>query len=76
MNLHRNDNVIILHGKDRGKKGKVIRVVKAKANDFRKSERIVVEGLNMIKRHQRPRRQGQKARRPGGAYRRALPRHG
>ncbi len=60
MNLHRNDNVIILHGKDRGKKGKVIRVVKAKANDFRKSERIVVEGLNMIKRHQRPRRQGQK----------------
>ncbi len=42
------DEVIIVGGKDRGKKGKVLRVDPAK-------QRVYVEGLNMIKRHERPR---------------------
>jgi large subunit ribosomal protein L24 len=42
------DEVIVIGGKDRGKKGKVLRV------DPRK-QRVYVEGLNMIKRHERPR---------------------
>ena len=41
------DEVIVIGGKDRGKRGKVLRVDP-------KKERVYVEGLNMIKRHQRP----------------------
>jgi large subunit ribosomal protein L24 len=41
------DEVIVVGGKDRGKKGKVLRVDPAK-------NRLYVEGLNMVKRHQRP----------------------
>src|SRR5438309_799053 len=41
------DEVIVIGGKDRGKRGKVLRVEP-------KKERVYVEGLNMIKRHQRP----------------------
>jgi len=41
------DEVIVLGGKDRGKRGKVLRV------DLKK-DRVYVEGLNIIKRHQRP----------------------
>jgi large subunit ribosomal protein L24 len=40
------DEVIVIGGKDRGKRGKVLRVDP-------KKERVYVEGLNMIKRHQR-----------------------
>jgi large subunit ribosomal protein L24 len=42
------DQVVVLGGKDRGKKGKVLRVEP-------KKNRVYVEGLNMVKRHQRPR---------------------
>ncbi len=42
------DDVIVIGGKDRGKRGKVLRVEPAK-------NRVYVEGLNIIKRHQRPR---------------------
>jgi large subunit ribosomal protein L24 len=42
------DEVIVVGGKDRGKKGKVLRVEPAK-------NRVYVEGLNMVKRHTRPR---------------------
>jgi large subunit ribosomal protein L24 len=45
--IRTDDNVIVISGKDKGKTGKVIRVEPAKA-------RVYVEGLNMIKRHQRP----------------------
>jgi len=41
------DEVIVIGGKDRGKRGKVLRVDP-------KRDRVFVEGLNMIKRHQRP----------------------
>jgi large subunit ribosomal protein L24 len=41
------DQVIVIGGKDRGKRGKVLRVDP-------KKERVFVEGLNMVKRHQRP----------------------
>ena len=43
----------MLSGKDRQKNGKVLRV-------FPKTGKVVIEGLNLVKRHQRPRRQGQK----------------
>ena len=45
--IRTDDNVIVISGKDKGKTGKVIRVEPA-------TERVFVEGLNMVKRHQRP----------------------
>jgi len=51
--IKKNDNVIVLTGKDRGKQGKVLRV-------YREEERILVEGANLKKKRERPRREGQK----------------
>jgi len=53
MNIKKNDNVIMLSGKDRGKKGKVLFV-------FPAENKVVVESLNLVARHQRPRKQGQR----------------
>ena len=47
MKIRTHDEVIVISGKDKGKTGKVLRV-------DRKHGRVFVEGLNMIKRHQRP----------------------
>ena len=48
MRIRRDDQVMIIAGKDRGKVGKVTRVEP-------KKHRVYVEGLNLIKRHERPR---------------------
>jgi large subunit ribosomal protein L24 len=48
MKVQKNDTVIVIAGKDKGKKGKV-----RKVNP--KSGRVVVEGVNMIKRHSKTR---------------------
>ena len=45
--------VEIISGKDRGKQGKVLKV-------FLKNEKILVEGVSLRKKHQRPRKQSQK----------------
>ena len=45
--IRRDDEVVVISGKDRGKTGKVLRVDP-------KKQRVYVEGLNIIKRHQRP----------------------
>ena len=44
--IRRNDNVVVITGKDRGKRGRVLKVVPA-------TNRLVVEGVNFIKRHTR-----------------------
>ena len=61
--IKRGDEVVVRTGKDRGKTGSVLRVL-------RKDERVVVEGVNMIKRHTRP-SQAQ----PGGIVEREAPIH-
>jgi large subunit ribosomal protein L24 len=48
MLVRSGDQVQVIGGKDRGKRGKVLRV-------DRPHERVYVEGLNMVKRHTRPR---------------------
>ena len=65
--IRTDDEVIVIGGKDRGKRGKVLRVEPAK-------DRVYVEGLNMMKRHQRPRQtaSGQVA---GGVIEREGPIH-
>ena len=45
--IRRDDEVMVIGGKDRGKRGKVLRVEP-------KKDRVYVEGLNIVKRHQRP----------------------
>jgi large subunit ribosomal protein L24 len=45
--IRKNDNVLVITGKDRGKRGRVLRVVPVK-------NRLIVEGVNMIKRHTKP----------------------
>ncbi len=47
MKIRADDDVIVISGKDKGRTGKVIRVDP-------KRERVYVEGVNMVKRHQRP----------------------
>ena len=53
MKLKRGDNVIMLSGKDRSKKGKILFV-------FPEENKLVVEGLNLVKKHLRAKKQGQK----------------
>jgi len=47
VHLRKNDQVFVLAGKDRGKTGKVLRVLRDK-------DRAIVEGLNNIQKHTRP----------------------
>jgi large subunit ribosomal protein L24 len=47
MKLKADDTVIVISGKDKGKTGKIIRVDRSK-------DRVYVEGINIVKRHQRP----------------------
>jgi len=50
MKIRRGDLVLVLTGKDRGKRGRVKRVLP-------REERVIVEGINMVKKHRRPRGQ-------------------
>jgi large subunit ribosomal protein L24 len=45
--IRRNDQVVVTTGKDSGKRGRVLKVLPAK-------NRLIVEGVNIIKRHTRP----------------------
>jgi large subunit ribosomal protein L24 len=47
MKLRKEDQVVVISGKDKGKTGKIIRVDRSK-------DRVYVEGINIVKRHQRP----------------------
>ncbi|MDP3697422.1 MAG: 50S ribosomal protein L24 [Candidatus Taylorbacteria bacterium] len=62
MKIRKNDNVIMLGGKDKGKKAKVILVFPARPDSAGgpEGDKVVVEGLNLIKKHLRAKKQGQK----------------
>ncbi len=45
--IRRNDTVVVMTGKDRGKRGRVLKIVPS-------TNRVIVEGVNFIKRHTRP----------------------
>ena len=68
--LKQGDDVMVIGGKDRGKRGKILRVDP-------KHERVFIEGLNMIKRHQKPRQVAgaQRAEQVGGVIEREGPIH-
>ena len=53
MKIKVGDNVLIIAGKDKGKSGKVIKTL-------RNEDKVIVEGLNMVKKHVKPRGQDDK----------------
>lgn len=53
MSIKKGDTVTAIKGKDAGKSGKVLKV-------FPKLNRVLVEGVNMFKKHKRPAKQGEK----------------
>ena len=59
MNIKKGDTVVVLSGKDKGKQGKVQGTISGEA-------KVVVEGVNMVTCHTKPRRQGEE----GGIVRR------
>lgn len=59
MKLKKNDQVKIMIGKDRGKSGKILQVLKNNPEKMR----VVVEGLNLKYKHLRPRRGNEKGQR-------------
>jgi len=62
MKIHKGDTVVVLSGKDKGKQGEVVRAIPA-------SGKVVVEGVNVAKRHQKPTRSMQQ----GGIIDKAMP---
>jgi large subunit ribosomal protein L24 len=52
LHVKRGDEVLIISGKDKGKKGKVLEVSPTE-------KKVIVEGRNMVTKHVKPRRQGQ-----------------
>ena len=62
MNVKKNDTVIVLSGKDKGKKGKVLEAMPA-------AGKVVVEGVNVATCHVKPKKQGDQ----GGIINREIP---
>ena len=62
MKIHKGDLVVVLQGKDRGKEGVVMKALP-------KDNKVIVEGVNIAKKHQKPRR----ANEPGGIIDRDMP---
>ncbi len=50
MKIKKNDQVLVISGRDKGKRGRVIEVLT-------KKNKVLVEGVNMLKHHERPNRQ-------------------
>jgi large subunit ribosomal protein L24 len=53
MKIRKNDTVLVISGKDRGKKGKVLTVSP-------KTAKVLIEGVNLKKKHQKPKKEGEK----------------
>lgn len=64
MKVHKNDNVLVISGNAKGKTGKVLKV-------FPEKSRVIVEGVNITKRHTRPTQKNPK----GGIIQKEAPIH-
>ena len=62
MNIKKDDKVVVLSGKDKGKEGKIL-------SADPKALKVTVEGVNVATKHQKPRKQGEE----GGIIRRETP---
>jgi large subunit ribosomal protein L24 len=64
MKIKKDDTVVVISGKDKGKQGKVVRALP-------EVDKVIVEGVNVAKRHQKPTRSMQQ----GGIIDKAMPIH-
>ena len=64
MKIGKNDTVEVISGSHKGLRGKVLKV-------FRDKERVIVEKVNLVKKHKKPRKQGE----PGGIIEMEAPIH-
>lgn len=64
MHIKKGDTVVILSGDDKGKTAKILRAMPQEG-------KVLVEGVNVVKKHERPRKEGQK----GSVVDRAMPIH-
>jgi large subunit ribosomal protein L24 len=64
MRIHKGDEVIVLQGKDKGKKAEVVRAIPER-------DKVIVEGVNVAKRHAKPTRATQQ----GGVIDKFMPLH-
>jgi len=62
MKLKKNDQIIVLYGKDKGRKGKIEKI-------FPKTNKVLVPGVNVYKKHMKPQGEG----RPGGIIDKVFP---
>ena len=62
MSIRKDDTVVVLSGKDKGKQGKVLSVMP-------KDKKVIVEKVNIVSRHTKPRQQGEE----GGIIKREAP---
>jgi len=53
MHVKKGDTVVILSGDEKGKKGKIV-------SAFPATGKVIIEGMNTVKKHQKPRKEGQK----------------
>jgi len=53
MKLKKGDEIIVIAGKDKGRKGKIEKV-------FSKERKVLVPGINLVKKHLKPRKEGEK----------------
>ncbi len=53
MHVKKDDNVIVITGKDKGKSGKIVRA-------FPKENKVIIAGVNLKKKHERKKKEGQK----------------
>lgn len=51
VSIRKNDQVLVISGDDKGKKGKVITVIPS-------DQKLIIEGINMVTKHKKPRKQG------------------
>lgn len=56
MKIRNNDTILVIAGKDKGKKSKIIKVLS-------EQKKIIAEGINIVKKHIRPKKQGEKGQR-------------
>ena len=63
--IRKNDDVIVITGRDKGKQGKVMRIITAK-------DRVVVENVNVLKRHTKP---NPRTNEPGGIVEKEMSMH-
>lgn len=66
LSIKKKDKVVILSGKDKGKRGEVLKVIRNK----QKVEKVIVSGVNLVSKHKKPTRND-----PGGIVKKESPLH-